>query len=185
MRYLFRQAHEVASTNADALAALGEKKAHANLKHAPRPEDFPVYHMTSGGRLWRWSCGWQEFDKNGKLVGSPIGHLQFRKFKLAKKTGDREKDAWIKMSRPEGPWRRHIDCILNHELFGNGIVTWTDGVHALFKFHTKDGVEKQVEVMFNTLVEIKPITVRKAPSGKPVNKSDKGAKLSLLTLDLL
>lgn len=186
VREMFSRQLEVATVAQDALDTLvSKRKAAGNLRHAPNPEDFPVYTMTSGGRLWKWNCGWQEFDQSGKSIGQPIGWLEFRKLKPAKKTGDRNRDAWIRLSRPEGPWRRHIDCILNHKLFGNGRVILTDGLHALFEFHTIEGTLRREEVLFNSLTEIATPRPASSKTVNSVNKSKKEVKLSELTLDLL
>lgn len=185
MRWLFRQAHETATTLSDAMLAIQTEKVHSNLRHAPRPEDFPVYTMTSGGKLWKWNCGWWPMDKSGKELGPPIGWSEFRKLKVAKKSHDRQANNWLKLSRPDGAWRRHIDCTLSHPLFGNGKVILTDGVHALFEITTAEGNLRRVEVSFSALTEIAVPIPRKAKSVKPVNKSPKEKKMSEMTLDLL
>ena len=173
----------------DALATIQStrKAALQEIRHAPKPEDFPVYTMTSGGRLWKWNCGWQEFDKLGNHIGQPIGWTAFRKFKLAKKTGDRVKDAWIRLSRPEGPWRRYVDTPLNHRQYGNGKVLLTDGLHALFEYTSEEGTPHRVEVMLSSLTEIavKVPTNRAKINGVKKSREPKELKLSDFSLDLL
>lgn len=179
-REMYRELLHDLSTAEDALKThLQTKKAHAAFKNEPTQEMFQVYAITSGGKLWKYNCGWWPMDKSGKVTGPPIGHVEFRKKPLAKKD-----DHWIRLSRPEGAWRRHIDCVLNHVLFGNGKVLCTDGVHALFQFTSSDGVVKQAEVMFQSLTEIAVTSTRRS-SGKQVNKSPKEKKMSTMALDLL
>jgi len=184
MHHMYRTLLETTTVLHDAITTLtAERRANKPVKLSTL-EEFPVYTMTSGGRLWKWNCGWQEFNRLGHKIGTPIGHLQFRKLKPAKKTGDRKSDAWLRLCRPEGPWRRHIDCVLNHPLFGNGKVVMTDGHHALFEYHTTEGETRRAEVIFNTLQEIKVTPIRKM-SAKPVNKSPKEPKVSALVADFL
>lgn len=202
VRKMFADQLEAATVAQDALEVHTSKRKHAlsEVKHSPLDDEFPSYVMTSGGRLWknavtirrpdgsihRQSCGWQEFDKTGKHIGQPIGHLAFRKLKIAKKTGDRKRDAWIKLSRPEGPWRRFIETPMTHPLFKNGKVILTDGIHALFEYQTEDGVTRRAEVQLSSLTEIK-VAIPAKPS-KRVNKvksSETACKLTDLTLDLL
>lgn len=199
MHYMYRQALETASVLHDSLVTLTAERRKNKPVKLNTLDEFPVYTMTSGGRLWKngWTkmvngkpihqaCGWQEFDKFGHEIGKPIGHMEFRKLKKAKKTGDRVRDNWLRLCRPEGPWRRHIDCILNHPLYGNGKVIMTDGHHALFEFHTVEGTVRREEVIFSNLTEIKvsaPKSTKK--SVKSVNKSKTGAEISERWLDLL
>lgn len=171
---------------------LATRKASQPIREEVSSTEFPTYAITSGGRLWkngynirrngktyRHSCGWQEFDKTGKEIGSPIGHTEFRKKPLAKKT-----DSWIRLCRPEGTWRRYIDCLLSHELYGNGKVLVTDGHHALFEFTTSEGQTRRVEVIFANLNEVAVPTVRKEKSVNSVKKT-REVKVSANVLDLL
>lgn len=199
MHHMYRAVSETAMVLENALTTLQREHKASKPKREDTREDFPAYTLTSGGRLWKHAqpivkngrtfanaCGWQEFDKQGKHIGTPIGHLAFRKLKIAKKTGDHTRDAWMRISRPEGPWRRHIDCILNHPLYGNGIVSLTDGHHAIFNFHTLEGEPRRVEVIFSTLTEVKvPRPPRITKSVKSVNESAAAAKLTAIALDLL
>lgn len=193
-RQMYREMFNDLTTAQDALAVtLARRKESKPLEVEVSESEFPTYAVTSGGRLWKNAqpihrrgktyanaCGWQEFDKHGKLIGSPIGHLAFRKKPLGKKS-----DEWVRLSRPEGTWRRYIDCILNHEFYGNGKVLVTDGHHALFEYHTSDGQRRTVEVIFANLREIAVRTIRKTKeSGKGITKP-KEAKVSALVADLL
>ena len=193
-REMYREVLQELSTAKDALAVVTSKRVkNAAWKNEVSDDLFEVYAVTSGGRLWKGGhrivrngrtyinhTGWYPMDKSGKITGPPIGHLAFRKLPLAKKGQD-----WIRLSRPEGPWRRYIDCVLSHVLFGNGKVLATDGVHALFQYTTAAGKLATAEVMFQSLTEIAVPSIRRSPTAKPVNKTPKEPKLSRIALDLL
>lgn len=189
-RNMFREVLDYATTASDAMRTLTDNRKPSGhfSEEKENPKDWPTYSVTSGGKLWKWNCGWQQYDKAGNKVGVPIGHSEFRRKPLAK-----QKDPWLKLSRPDGPWRRHIDAVLVHPLYGNGKVSWTDGMHAFFHFsskHPETGVvtEHVKEVTFDSLNEIAVITAhnnRKSESLTPKEAKVRIAKLDSLYLDLL
>lgn len=208
-RQMYRELYEVATTAESALLAhTDRRKANAPIRKEDDLPDacFRVYAVTSGGKLWKGGhpvpkrdadgkvmrnahgdviyrinhTGWYPMDQSGNVIGPPIGHMAFRKKPLAKRT-----DHWIRLCRPDGPWRRHIDCILTHLLYGSGRVLATDGVHALFEHTTLEGDKRQTEVAFQSLSESYIPTVRKLKSVDSVNRTKEPKKLSSLLLDLL
>ncbi len=156
---------------------VSNRKANQPIRDETPCEHFLSYTVTSGGKLWRWNCGWWPMDQQGNIIGPAIGHLAHRKKPKAKPS-----DAWIRLCRPYGPWRRELHTpFMTHWKYGNGHVLATDGVHAIFEVTALEGVKRKHEVAYSSLSEIKEIKTVNS-----VNKSPKREKtMSSLVMDLI
>jgi hypothetical protein len=107
-----------------------------------KPTRDKIFVIDQAGNSWTWNCGWYRVGDNGLKLDSkpPLGHVKFRRaIKLA--TAEQLGHTSFRHTRPYGMWRRGYGRVA-HELFGNGELEMTDGLHAIVKFD--DGLRQEV-----------------------------------------
>lgn len=70
----------------------------------------------------------------------PMGHAEFKRCIIPAEPEDYARTSF-RYTRPWGQWRKGSGPVY-HELFGNGILVLTDGIHAVVEF--ADGVKREV-----------------------------------------
>jgi hypothetical protein len=132
-----------------------------------KPARDRVLVIDKSGNAWTWDCGWGRVGEDGKFLDEMrrrLGHATFRRCIKPADASDFARTSF-RYTRPWGQWRKGSGPVA-HELFGNGTLILTDGLHAVVEFN--DGVKR--EVVLGNLRNIGEATVRRdtgKPDGKP------------------
>lgn len=107
-----------------------------------KPSRDRVLVIDKSGNAWTWNCGWFRVGENGQRLDTKpcLGHATFKRVIIPASPEDFKRTAFH-YTRPWGQWRRGQGPVA-HELFGNGSIILTDGLHAVVDF--VDGVRREV-----------------------------------------
>jgi hypothetical protein len=149
-----------------------------------------VLVVDKGGSAWTWSCGWRRVGESGDFIDPMHKALGHATFKRVVKPADPEDYARtsFRYTRPWGQWRRGSGAVAHndkvaHDLFGNGELLLTDGLHAVVKF--ENGIKQ--EVILENLHNVGEKTVRKfaKANGEKTVKTPKKKEYSQEWYDML
>jgi len=153
-----------------------------------------TFVIDAAGRHWTWNCGWHCLNPKPHAHGGRpgvLGHTAFHRLPKATRADINARTITI-LDRPVGQWRRWITeieagtyTLFEHELFGFGHILANDGMHAMFKPLNVDKYPNPVKVMFDNLIESKPIACTSKKSLPVKEKKAREKKLKFSIDDLL
>jgi hypothetical protein len=122
-------------------------------KPKKRPDRLLV--IDKAGNAWTWDLGWYRVNEAGDEMdrNKPrLGHRTFRRAIIPADPDDFRRTAFH-YTRPWGQWRTTQSGPVAHELFGNGVLRITDGVHAVVDFN--DGIRRETVLANLTQISVK------------------------------
>jgi hypothetical protein len=127
-----------------------------------------VNDMDETFKPWR-HAGWHfepsSYTKQrADIRQQPMGHAEFRRVIKPADASDYARTSF-RYTRPWGQWRKGSGPVA-HDLFGNGTLVLTDGLHAVVDFN--DGVKR--EVVLGNLRNIGERSANRRDTGKPDGK---------------